>query len=371
MTEERAVQLLRIGVAYLPQVTETHERRWDQLKVTTYLRLGLSGQQLRVEGLWRFRMETVYNLIVQLDALLVAGCDKEILLGKDFLRMPTQAYATLKVPIAAPDGSLGVLEPAEQQYKWLVTPRTVAVVRDGHVTVPVLSVSGRTTRLPARGKYKVAPLPNENELDLEHLNERDAELMRRVLRAFPGVVSEAKVCPPLTKTDVAHHIPTGKAAPILHRAWRKSVAENKIVDEHVQKMLSEGVIEMGNGPWGFPVILVKKKDGSVRFCVDYRALNQRWALSLQEHDFDIVYRAGRENVVPDALSRAPHGPFRELLTDGAAELQSATVRQLVVMLQANQVTPVAYRPNLMGLVERFNRVWKDMVAIYVNERQDD
>ncbi|KAJ0390117.1 hypothetical protein ATCC90586_011934 [Pythium insidiosum] len=97
-------------------------------------------------------------------------------------------------------------------------------------------------------KYKAAPLPNENELDLEHLNERDAELMRRVLRAFPGVVSEAKVCPPLTKTGVVHHTPTGNAAPILHRAWRKSVTENKIVDEHVQKMLSEGVIEMGNGP---------------------------------------------------------------------------------------------------------------------------
>ncbi|KAJ0391236.1 hypothetical protein P43SY_010942 [Pythium insidiosum] len=65
------------------------------------------------------------------------------------------------------------------------------------------------------------------------------------------------------------------------------------------------------------------------------------------------------------------GPFRELLTDGAAELQSETVRQLVILLQAKQTTPVAYRPNLMGLVERYNRVWKDMVSIYVNEHQDD
>ena len=38
-------------------------------------------------------------------------------------------------------------------------------------------------------------------------------------------------------------------------------------------MLSRGVIEHSNGPWSSPIVLVKKKDGSTRFCADFRKVN--------------------------------------------------------------------------------------------------
>ncbi|OWY99560.1 RNA-directed DNA polymerase [Phytophthora megakarya] len=66
-----------------------------------------------------------------------------------------------------------------------------------------------------------------------------------------------------------------------------------------------------------------------------------------------------------------HGPMRELVMDGAPELNSEVVKELVTALQASQLTPVPYRPALLGLVERFHRTWKDMVAIYVAEAQND
>jgi hypothetical protein len=63
------------------------------------------------------------------------------------------------------------------------------------------------------------------------------------------------------------------------------------------------------------------------------------------------------------------GPFRELLTDGAPELTGKVINQLVAMMQARQTNPVPYRPQTIGLVERFHRTWKDCVSMYMAEER--
>ena len=49
--------------------------------------------------------------------------------------------------------------------------------------------------------------------------------------------------------------------------------EREILKKEVQKMLEADVIEASNSAWSSPVVLIPKKDGSKRFCVDYRKLN--------------------------------------------------------------------------------------------------
>ncbi|OWZ16706.1 LOW QUALITY PROTEIN: Retrovirus Polyprotein [Phytophthora megakarya] len=95
--------------------------------------------------------------------------------------------------------------------------------------------------------------------------------MIKLLRAYRELTKTCGDCPPSTSVHVTHHIDTGSATPILLRRRRQVHNEDEVIEEHI---LNAVVIEEGNGAWCFPVVLVKKKDGEIRFCVDYRALNR-------------------------------------------------------------------------------------------------
>jgi hypothetical protein len=74
--------------------------------------------------------------------------------------------------------------------------------------------------------------------------------------------------------EVAHAIPLVHGAqPVFRPPYRLSPAERAEVERQVKDLLARGLIEPSQSPFGAPVLFVSKPDGSLRMCVDYRALN--------------------------------------------------------------------------------------------------
>ena len=74
---------------------------------------------------------------------------------------------------------------------------------------------------------------------------------------------------------MVHEIDTESTRPIRCNPRKLSPKKIKIQQELVDKMLEEGQIEHSVTAWSAPTVLVTKKDGNTRFCVDYRRLNAR------------------------------------------------------------------------------------------------
>ena len=72
---------------------------------------------------------------------------------------------------------------------------------------------------------------------------------------------------------IKHKIKTSENAPIKQPPRRLPLHQRLEEEKQVKQMLSRNVIEPSESPWSSPIVLVKKKDGTYRCCIDYRRLN--------------------------------------------------------------------------------------------------
>jgi putative transposase len=76
------------------------------------------------------------------------------------------------------------------------------------------------------------------------------------------------------KSLFQHEIHTTTEKPIHSRIFRRSATSKLLIDQEVEKMLNAKIIRNSFSPWSSQPCMVKKKDGSLRFTVDYRSLNK-------------------------------------------------------------------------------------------------
>ena len=73
---------------------------------------------------------------------------------------------------------------------------------------------------------------------------------------------------------VKMQVDVGYNEPIKMRPYRTPIKSREVIDKAIDEMLDADVIRRSRSPWSFPVVIVDKKDGSKRFCVDFRRLNK-------------------------------------------------------------------------------------------------
>ncbi len=104
------------------------------------------------------------------------------------------------------------------------------------------------------------------------LNSTEQGELRALLSQYKDIFSMGSTdlgCIP----GVEHQIDTQGNPPIRQRPYRTEFSQRQTVRDHIQQMQNAGVVRPSCSPWAAPVVLVKKRDQSMRFCVDFRKLN--------------------------------------------------------------------------------------------------
>ena len=117
---------------------------------------------------------------------------------------------------------------------------------------------------PASSQSRQPPVP-------EHLSPAQQQQLKALFQEFSDIISQGE--DDLGCTPLLQHTIETEGPPLRQPYRRQNPAVRREEMTQVQQMLSSGIIRPSNSPWASPVVMVKKKDGSLQFCVDFRQLN--------------------------------------------------------------------------------------------------
>ena len=113
----------------------------------------------------------------------------------------------------------------------------------------------------------------KSEFDIDpNLKEEEAFELHKLLNDYNSVFASKKKIN--VTSNVKHRIIVDKDTQPIHQApYRVSPAQREIIQKQVTEMVEDGIIQPSDSPWASPIILVRKKNGAWRFCIDFRKLN--------------------------------------------------------------------------------------------------
>ena len=188
----------------------------------------------------------------------------------------------------------------------------VSIDRDGHMLIPIHNYQGVCVKLSEGtqlGAVRVCKIPKEVKVESDTLSvkevqegvcahvsvagdnsERFDELFKTLdlpetkltfaeMTELKGLLKESTDVFALSDSElgctdiVQHSIDTGNHAPIKQQPYRTPIVRRDQIKKMIDQMQKQGIVQPSKSSWASPIVLVPKKDGSLRFCVDYRKLN--------------------------------------------------------------------------------------------------
>ena len=251
-------------LAKFPQILAAQPSQSKQSKVRTCLARSTRSQVL-------IPARTALNVT------LLAGdpsMSSEVLVEQTTM-MPRPGLMVLSTYTRLEKGRLTALVANTTDEAVMLHPRTVVgVVSDATAVKQAVSMSVKVEGSEAQ-QAEEEPATDHKLDDIEidpSLSAAEASQLRELLRKYSDCFawSDAE----LGYTDrVKHEIVLTDETPIAQPYRRIPPGALKEVKDHIEDLLTRGVIQPSSSPYASPIVVVRKKNGEIRLCVDYRKVN--------------------------------------------------------------------------------------------------
>eukprot|EP00731_Ephydatia_muelleri_P000931 Em0001g931a len=145
-------------------------------------------------------------------------------------------------------------------------------LQDESLLAPVTDAMSQEKKIPKVSESKSKLLWEMVQNSAADLSKEEKDMLYHVLMAYADVFAESNG--ELGRTNmVKQSVDTGNNPPIRQQFRRMPPFRREQARKLIEDMLKSEIVQPSSSPWASPVVIVTKKDGSLRFCVDYRKLN--------------------------------------------------------------------------------------------------